>query len=180
MTQMDIVEFLQAEKGLKNLRELAAPLVAQLNGFCEEQGIMGMVEADLICIRCSQSDIYEARRKDMESKSEWMYQAIAGDRRTSFIKLKESIVTEMGAIEYLELCDQKPDNSQDDRISHITVVPVTSSYEEIINKLKEKGLDVVETVRPHYTSADVKLPSGFTMRIGKEFLVDKIKREEMI
>ena len=177
---MAIEDFLQAEKGLKSLRDLSLPLVAQLNTFCEERGLTGEVETDLICIRCSQNDIYEARRKDMESKSDYIHQTIVSGRRVSFIKLKDAIPTNIGSINYLELCDQKQDNSQDDRISHITIVPTTFSYEEVVAKLKANGVAVEETVRPHYTSSDIKLPSGFTVRIAKEFLVDVIKREEMI
>lgn len=159
---------------------LARPLVMQVNAFCEENGLMGLVQADLICVRCSASDIYEARRRDFEIDGQYLYQSIVSDRRVSFIKLKETLPTDVGNIEYVELCDQKPDNSQDDRISHITLVPLSLSYEEIIAKLKEKGTEVVETVRPHYTSADVTLPSGFTIRFAKEFLVDKIRRDELI
>lgn len=167
-------------KTVSSLTNLARPLVAQFNTFCQENDLMGAVETDLICIRCSDSEIYEARRRDAESRSVYIYQSMVSGRRVSLIKLTDTIPTIAGTIEYLELCDQKPDNSQDDRISHVTIVPVTLSYEEIVEKLRGNGVEVNETVRPHYRSADIKLPSGFTIRIASEFLVDTIKREEFI
>lgn len=174
---MDIEEFL---KKPKSLRELAMPLVSQLNSFCEDNGLTGLVQADFICIKCSSAEIYDARKDDMELKSKYIFETTTTGRRTSFIKLKETIPTIAGDIEYLELQDQKPDNSQDNRIANIALVPISLSYEEICDQLKGRGLDAVETVRPHYTSSDIKLPSGFTVRIGKEFLVDKIRREELV
>lgn len=167
-------------KTISSLAALSRPLVAQFNTFCEEQGLVGLVEVDLICIKCSDSDVYEARRADAEFISDYLYQSIVSDRRVSLIKLKDTISTIVGTIEYLELCDQKPDGSQTDAISHVTIVPITTSYEELVEILKEKGVEVKETIRPHYTSADVILPSGFTIRIAKEFLVDKVKREEFV
>lgn len=163
-----------------SLPVLTKPLVGQFNLFCEQQGLVGLVEVDLLCIKCSDNEIYEARREDAFTVSDYMYESMVSDRRVSFFKMKEPIATNVGAIAYIELCDQKPDNSQDDRISHFTIVPLTISYEEVVAKLKQNGVDVIETIRPHYTSADSKLPSGFTIRLAKEFLVDKIKRDEMI
>jgi hypothetical protein len=179
MPNMDIEEFLEKNQG-KTLRELSMPLVSQLNSFCEDNGLTGLVEADFICMKCSDSEVYEARKADMESKIEYSFETTTSGRRTSLMKLKDAIPTIVGSIEYLELQDQKPDNSQDDRISCIAIVPVTLSYEEVRNQMEEKGLPVIEIARPHYTSSDIKLPSGFTVRLGQEFLVDKVKREEMI
>ncbi len=178
MPQMDVTEFLKTQDGPKSLTELALPLVAQLNSFCSEQGLVGIVQADLICIRCSTSDIYDARRKDLEMKNKFIFQSIVSGRRVSAIGLMEPLLTVVGDIGCLELCDQKPDHSQDDRISHITLV--SSAYEEVMSKLKAGGVAIEETVRPHYTSADIILPSGFTIRLAKEKLIEKIKREEML
>jgi hypothetical protein len=179
MPNMDIEEFLEKNQN-KTLRELAMPLVSQLNVFCEDNGLTGLVEADFLCMKCSGPEVYDARKADMEPKSEYIFETTTSGRRTSLIKLKETIPTIVGSIQYLELQDQKPDNSQDDRISCIAVIPTTLSYEEVRDQLKDKGLPVVETVRPHYTSSDIRLPSGFALRLGQEFLVDKVKREEMI
>lgn len=167
-------------KTVSSLTALARPLVAQFNYFCEDNDIVGLVQADLICLKCSDAEIYEARRKEAESRSHFIYQTIVSDRRISLIKLKETIPTVVGTIEYLELCDQKPDNSQDNRISHIEIVPITISYNELIDKLKEKGIELKESIRPHHSTHDIILPSGFCIRLYPEFLIDKIRRTEII
>lgn len=177
---MDVTEFLKLEDSPKTLHELTLPLILQVNAFCEEQGLVGLVQADHISIRCSSSAIYEARRNDMEGKSTFIYQSIISERRISIIGLQEPVHTKVGLIKYLELSDQKPDNSQVDRIDHVEIVPTGISYEELVSKIKASGANVRETVRPHHTTYDVILPSGFEVRLSKEMLIDKIKREEMI
>jgi predicted metalloenzyme YecM len=167
-------------KTVSSLTALARPLVAQFNSFCEKNGLIGLVQADLICIKCSDSEIYEARRKDAEGRSQFIYQTMVSGRRISLIKLRDAIPTAVGTIEYLELCDQKPDNSQDDRISHIEIVPISVSYNELLDTLKEKGIELKESIRPHHSTHDIKLPSGFSIRIYPEFLIDKIKRTEFV
>lgn len=167
-------------KTVSSLTALARPLVAQFNSFCEENDLVGLVQADLICVKCSDSEVYEARRKDAEERSHFIYQTIVSDRRISLIKLKDIIPTLVGNIEYLELCDQKMDNSQDDRISHIEIVPVAISYNELIDKLKERGVELKEAIRPHHSTHDIVLSSGFSIRLYPEFLIDKIKRTEIV
>lgn len=167
-------------KTVSSLTALARPLIGQFNAFCEENDLIGLVQADLVCVKCSDSEIYEARRKDAETRSHFIYQTVVSGRRISVIKLKDVISTAVGNIEYLELCDQKPDNSQDDRISHIEIVPITISYNELIDKLKEKGVALRESIRPHHSTHDVILPSGFSIRLYPEFLIDKIKRVEIV
>jgi predicted metalloenzyme YecM len=177
---MDIDEFLKMQAAPKALTELALPLVSQLNSFCVEQGLVGLVQADHISLKCSSSVVYEARRKDMEDKSTFIFQSIISNRRISVIGLKDSIPTKVGEIKYLELSDQKPDNSQVDRIDHIEIAPTGISYEELVAKVKASGANVRETVRPHHTTYDVILPTGFEVRLAKEMLIEKIKREEML
>jgi len=164
----------------KTLNELCSPLIYQLNLFCQEQGLIGLVQADRVSMKCSSSDIYEARRKEMEDKSTFIFQSMIAGRRAALIGLKEMIKTTVGDIAYLEVSDQKPDNSQIDRIDHVGLVPITVSYEELLEKLRTQHIDVKEVVRPHQTTHDITLPTGFIIRLSKEFLVDKIKREEML
>ena len=161
------------------LAEMSKSLVLQLNSFCEEHGLVGLVQADHICIRCSSNDIYEKRRRDMEKESRFVYQSMIAGRRISVIGLADHLVTSIGDIRYLELADQKPDNSQIDRIDHIEIVPTTVSYTEVVARLTKDGVEMKETVRPHHTTHDITLPSGFSIRLSSEPLVEKIKREEM-
>jgi predicted metalloenzyme YecM len=176
MSQMDIEEFLKLPT---TLRELTLPLISQVDVFCEEQGLVGLVEADHICMRCSSSTVYEARRADFEGKSTFIYQSVISDRRIGVIGLAEAIPTTVGNIKYLELADQKPDNSQIDRIDHIEMVPTGITYDELVSKLKANGVELSETVRPHHTTHEIRLPSGFEIRLSREMLIEKVKREEM-
>jgi predicted metalloenzyme YecM len=165
---------------VRTLAELARPLIAQFNSFCETNGLIGYVQADHICIKCSSSVIYERRRKDFESKSTFLFQSMIAGRRIAIFALKEALQTRVGEIRFLELSDQKPDNSQIDRIDHIEMVPVGISYDELVSKLKASGVDMQEVVRPHHTTHDIRLPSGFLVRISHEMLIDKIAHKEMI
>ena len=45
---------------------------------------------------------------------------------------------------------------------------------------KKKFENAVKVERPHHTTYDIKLESGFEVKLTKEPLVEKIKREEMI
>lgn len=160
------------------LTEMSKALIIQLNAFCVDHGLVGKVKADHICIKCSTTEIFEKRREGYEFNSTFVYQSIISNRRISIIGLKDPIQTSIGDIKYLELSDQKEDRSQIDRIDHIEIVPTTISYDELVTLIKQKS-EVKETVRPHHTTHDIVLPSGFTIRLSKEMLIDKIKREEM-
>lgn len=168
------------ETAKTTLAGIVSRLLYQINTFCKDNGLVGLVQVDHICIKCSSSVIYEARRKEFEDTSTFMYQSIISKRRISVIGLKDAIKTVIGDIRYVELADQKPDNSQIDRIDHVEIVPIALSYEDLVQKLKDQNVSIKETVRPHHTTHDIVLPSGFTIRLSKEFLIDKIKREEMV
>lgn len=162
------------------LLEMSQPLVDQFNSFCEQYGLIGVVAADHICIRCSSNDIYEKRRRDFEKEATFIFQAYISKRRSSIIRLQNLISTYVGEIAYLELSDQKPDNSQIDCIDHIEMVPTSITYEELVTKLESQNVEIKEVVRPHHTTHDITLPSGFSIRLSREFLIEKIKREEML
>lgn len=164
-----------------NLGEICLPAVSQLDDFCAAQGLAGLVKADLVSIKCSSKEVYEARRAYYDMNSRFIYQAIIAGRRIAVIGLNEAITTSVGDIRCLEISDQKPDNSQTDRLNHVGIVPTGISYDELVGKLKESGVALEEIVRPHgYTACDVILPTGFRLRIQKETLTDRIKREEMV
>ncbi len=167
-------------QGPDSFSTLTQPLIAQFNSFCNEHELIGVVQADHICIKCSSSSVYEARRKEFESLSSFIYQSIISNRRISVIGINNSIETVVGDIKYVELSDQKPDGSQVDCVDHIEIIPVTISYQELVTLLQNKNVEMKEIIRPHHSTYDIKLPSGFTIKLSREFLVDKIKRDEML
>lgn len=153
--------------------------ILEFNSFCETNGLLGKVKADHIGLKCSSTEKYESQRRLFESDSTFIYQSIISHRRISIIGLTEGVVTTVGALHYLELSDQKSDGSQKDCIDHLEIVPVDISYEELADILQKNGVILKEVVRPHHTTHDVVLPSGFIIRLSHERLLDKIKREEM-
>lgn len=161
-------------------KQVSRALVAQFNEFCELNALIGLIQADYMCIKCSDADIYEGRRLEYEEVSSFMYQSLVSGRRVALFRLTESIATKVGDIKYLMLCDQKSDGSQDDRVAYFEVVATPGNYETVVEKLKAREVPVKETVRPHFTSYDATLPTGFTVRIAKEAIIDKIKREEVV
>lgn len=167
---------------LENITELshvANSYILEFNSFCEENMLIGKVKADHIGLKCSTTEKYENQRRLFESDSIFIYQSVISKRRISIIGLNGGVKTIVGELRYVELSDQKPDNSQKDCVDHLEIVPVGISYEELVSDLQMNGVVVKEIIRPHHTTYDVVLPSGFIVKLSREMLVDKIKREEM-
>ena len=162
------------------LGQVIASRIDELNRFCEENYLIGKVVVDHIGLKCSSKEKYEALRSVFEGASRFIYQSIISSRRIAIIGLIETVPTEIGDLKYLELSDQKVDGSQGDGFDHIEIVPTTILYEELIEMLTEKGLQLKEAVRIHHTTHDIKLPSGFIIRLSREMLLEKIKREEVV
>ncbi|MDB5260097.1 MAG: hypothetical protein JWN37_328 [Candidatus Nomurabacteria bacterium] len=165
---------------IEDLYVKSDPFIKEFDIFCNVNGLINKVKADHVCVKCSTSEIYENTRKHFEFDSRFMYQSLIPGRRIAFIGLSKSLYTAVGEIKYLELSDQKKDNSQGDRIDHIEIVPVTLTYEELVSFLKEKGNEVKEIIRPHHTTHDVYMKSGFIVRLSRELLVETIKRDGMV
>jgi predicted metalloenzyme YecM len=163
-----------------DLSQAAAPYLEEFNAFCQNSGIAEKVRADHLGLKCSTMEKYELQRRLFESDSRFMYQSIVSKRRISIVGLTAGLETIVGKLNYLELSDQKPDGSQKDQIDHLEIVSKEGSYEELISHLQAKGVIMKEIVRPHHTTYDIIMPSGFIVRLSHELLIDKIKREEMV
>lgn len=164
-----------------NLADVCKAAVFQLDNFCEVNGIGDLVTPELVCITCSTKEVYEARKAYYEFDNRFIYQAPVSGRRIAIIGLTEPVSTSVGNIGILEIIDQKPDNSQTDRLIHVGIVPVGVSYDELLAKLKENGANLQDASRPDgYTACDVVLPTTFSIRIQKESLLERVKREEVV
>lgn len=152
----------------------------EFDTFCAECNLTSKVTADHIGLKCSSTEQYEMRRKVFEFDSRFMYQSIISKRRISIIGLSEGLSTMVGNLNYLELSDQKPDGTQKDVVDHLEIVPTSISYEELVSIITEKGYTLKETIKPHHSTYDVILPSGFVVKLSREMLVDKIKRDELL
>lgn len=163
-----------------DLMKVAAPYLEEFNTFCKGNDLLGKVQTDHLGLKCSTKEKYEFQRSLFEESGRFIYQSIISKRRISIIGLPAGLGTAAGTLNYLELSDQKPDGSQKDQIDHMEVVPVGCSYEELIRHLQGKGVAMKEIVRPHHTTYDIIMPSGFIVRLSHELLINKIKREEVV
>ncbi len=167
-------------KNSTDLREITKPFLEEFDTFCREYGLVGKVKADHIGLKCSSKELYESQRSFFEFESRFVYQSIISKRRISIVGLTEGLVTSVGLLNYLELSDQKPDGSQKDAVDHLEIVPVRISYQELVDDLQSKKVMLRETIKPHHTTHDIVLSSGFIVKLSQEMLINKIKREEMV
>jgi hypothetical protein len=82
-------------------------------------------------------------------------------------------------VKFVELSDQKPDLSQKSGFDHIEIVPRGLSYEELVQKIRDTGSLLEEVKRPHHTTHDLTLESGFGVKLSHGPLIEKIRNEEM-
>lgn len=152
-------------------------LIYVFDTFVQKHKLSGRALADHICYKCESSEEFESIRKLFELESIYVHQAIISGRRIAYIKLKQGITSSLGEISFLELSDQKPDNSQTSGFEHIEIYAVGRTYDEMVSEF-EKTEEVKKIERPHHSTHDIKVP-GFIIRCTHEPLAIKIARDEM-
>lgn len=173
--------FLKVPRMFKSTTEFFAgsqKSVSLFNAFAKKHLLIGRAQADHICYKCQSAASFEAVRALFEGESEFIYQSIISGRRIAYIKFKSEVHTDLGAIHFLELSDQKPDGSQKEGFDHIEVFSTQGTYEEMVAMLSETE-NVMHVERPHHTTDDVELEDGFLFRCTRGALVEKIKTTEM-
>lgn len=163
-----------------DLADFSKSKIDEFNIFCKGCDLIEKVQADHICLKCSSTEVYEKQRLLFEFDSRFVYQSIISKRRISIIGLTSGLETIVGNLNFLELSDQKPDGTQKDCIDHIEIVPMGITYEDLITLVREKGFTLKETIKPHHSTYDIVLTSGFIIKFSREKLVDKIKRDELV
>lgn len=136
--------------------------------------------ADHICFKCASSQEFEQMRAMFEGSSTFIYQSIISKRRIAIVKFAEPLKTKLGDIWFLELSDQKPDNSQTSGFDHIEIYPTNGSIDDLAADLAATGVTLEKIVRPHHTTYDGFIEGTFKIRLEAEALVDKIKAMEMV
>ena len=157
----------------------AKGLIEAVNAFATEHALAGIARADHVGYKCDTRKMYEELREMLEPESAFVYQSYISGRRIAVIKLNQPFETALGPVSTLELNDQKPDNSQRRGFDHVEVYPVSTSYETLVEKLRVQGAELEEVVRPHHTTYDIALGGPFKLKLTREPLVEKIKRDEM-
>lgn len=156
----------------------AAPMIAVVDEFARQHGLIGNAQADHLCYKCGSSESFEAIRRMFEGDSAFIYQSIISSRRIAIIRFREPIETALGPINVLELSDQKPDGSQTEGFDHIEIYPSKGTTDDLVDLIRSHGTEIETIVRPHHTTHDITL-GGYKVRIEEEPLLNKIKRAEM-
>ena len=152
--------------------------ISLFNTFVNKHSLIGRAQVDHICYKCESKESFESMREIFEGEGRYIYQSIISKRRIAIIRLTKGIETSLGVINYLELSDQKPDNSQSDSFDHIEVYAVGRSYDEMIAELASSER-VIKVERPHHTTHDIDIGSGFLFRCTQGPLIKKIRDSEM-
>jgi predicted metalloenzyme YecM len=169
-------------ESIRDFYDQAAEAVKAFDAFVSQQELSGRVVADHICYKCDSSESYEGMRAVFELRGAWLYQEVLGGRRIATIRTNESLETAAGAITLIELSDKKPDKpgeTQREGFDHIEIYPTAGTYDELVQTLQSRGLKVDEKKREHHTTHDIKLESGFIVRLTRQSLAKKIKEEQM-
>ncbi len=166
-------------KSIEGFYAESEKFVGLFNVFAAKHSLNGRARPDHICYKCGSKESFEEIRKMFESESEYIYQSVISKRRIAIIRFKKGIETSLGAINFLELSDQKPDNSQHDGFDHIEAYAVGRTYEEMVKEF-EVTEAVVKVERPHHTTHDIDIGGGFLYRCTQGLLIEKIKSLEMI
>lgn len=164
---------------LESFYKDAEDLIEKVNEFTRIFNVESKAIPDHICFKCDSKEVFESVRSMLEPESVFVYQSYISNRRIAVIKLKKVFETDLGPINTLELSDQKPDNSQATRFDHIELYPLEETYDAFVADLQEKGAKLEKVVRPHHTTYDVLLDDGYQLKLTRDQLIEKIKRNEM-
>lgn len=157
----------------------SSEIVQVFNEFVTKYSLQDFVSVDHICFKCDSGESFEEWRKVFEREGKNLYQAIISKRRIATITFKNPINTLAGQINYLELSDQKPDNSQTEGFDHIEFYPKSKSLEEVLEIFESREVSFIKDVKPHITQYIIEV-GKYNFRLASERLVDKIKKEEFI
>ena len=137
--------------------------------------------ADHICYRAGEAS-YRRMRDFFITHSEWIHESIIGGRPISIIKLQNPISSALGDVRYLELAQEKPGRNEPEGFEHIEIYPDAYPYaidalDWLLEHLRVEGIDVQKNQKAHHTTFDLRLSTGFRVRIEEEPLVATIKKE---
>lgn len=153
--------------------------IEKVNNFFQENNLRESLIVDHLGYKCATHEEFETLRKLFEFNSLYIYQSIISERRIAIIGLHIPIKTPCGDICYLELSDQKPDNSFVSGFEHVELYPLAGNIETGVKTLQEKNIQIEKTEKPHHTTWDFFV-DDFKVRIEACMLIEKIKKEEML
>lgn len=165
--------FKQFSKSLKSVLE-------RFDTFVSSTALGDRAIADHVSFKCENREEYEHIRSILEQEGPYMYQSWISNRHVSIVKMHTPFSTALGDIKYIELGDQKPDNSQVSGFDHIEIYPKDGNYDALVDYLEGKRVQFTLIERPHHTTHDAVIFDAFKLRLTEEPILDKIKREQMV
>jgi predicted metalloenzyme YecM len=167
---------------LEAFHHLAMESVKPFDAFVRAHRLAEDIRADHLCYKCGSSEEFDKLRWQFESESFFLFQSIVSERRVAIIRMKMRVPTALGAVDLLELSDQKPDGSQVSGFDHIEAYAkkpdITS--ETVAGWLKKVGAAVTYQQRPHHSTYDVRIGEGpFKLRLEDGPLLRKIVSTEI-
>ena len=149
------------------------------NEFCIDYDIESVSTVDHFGLRCSSHHIYRQVQEIFTYESNYIYESINSNRPISIISLKKPIKTKLGELKYLELSDQKKDNSQTDIFDHFEIISKSLTYIDFVETIKNRGCNLIENKKVHHSTYDI-VYKGIKIKLSEEKLIEKIKKEEML
>lgn len=154
-------------------------LIQEFNNFARQYELMGHAKADHLCFKSGSKEVFEEMRAILEPESVFVYQPYISGRRIAVIKLKKSFETNLESVSVLELSDQKPNKSQVTGFDHLEIYPTMGTYEGLVAHLEHKGVLLEKKERPHHTTHEASLSAQYNIKLTREPLIEKIKRDEL-
>jgi predicted metalloenzyme YecM len=141
--------------------------------------LVGKAGADHICWKCETTAEFETMRAMCEPQSLYLYQSYISGRRIAYFKFAHPFITSLGSIYFLELADQKPDQSQTSGLDHIEIYPHGTSVGTLVSHLESHNVVLQKIVRPHHTTFDLAIDDHHMIRLESEPLIQKIIAKEL-
>ena len=152
--------------------------IEQVEVFIRTNELEGKIQLDHLCFKCESHQEFVEVREMLEEKSIYLYESWISDRLIALLKLEEPITTSFGPIACIELQDQKPAGTQKSGFAHVEAYPV-ERYDDVIEFMKEKNIEVKEDPTPHHPIHEVELSPAFVFRLEQEPVIEKVKREDL-
>ena len=176
---------------LESLMGQARKRIETLDRFLSSTALPKSCAApDHIGYKCASQQEYDAIKSLLMPGSGaaavcWMYESVISNRRIAYVRFRDEYVltAQCGPIAYMEIQDQKPDNTQVAGFDHIEVVLKTGKEaDNFLYLIKTRGYKVAENIKTHHATKDIILDIDnrqFIIKISSIPLVAKIKNEEM-
>jgi len=127
--------------------------------------------ADHICYKCSSSREFEDIRQILHSEVEFEHTSLISGRQITLLKLKRPLPTDLGGIQVVELCDQKPDGRQQSGFAHIEIYSPGRTAHKLAEELVRSGVKLTLNSKPHRTTYEIRFCDAITIRIEDEPLM---------